>query len=115
MDIQSKPTFIPHGHHLLFVSLLVSLSAYWLAFLPLTHAVLVISILLVRFTSFCYYLRIFPSIACLLVSCICLSMYAHGARTLRARARSPKSKQKGQGCEHANMNQVVVVVSWFRV
>jgi len=59
MDIQSRPTFVPHGHHLLFVSLLVSLPAYWLVFLPLTHVVLAISILLVRFASFCYYLCIF--------------------------------------------------------
>ena len=37
----------------------------------------------------------FPSIACLLVSCLCLCMYACGVRTHRARARSPRCKQKG--------------------
>ena len=59
MDIRSKPTFIPCGHHLLFVSLLVSLLACWLAFLPLSYAMLAISILLVCFLTFCVYLRIF--------------------------------------------------------
>ena len=33
MDIRSKPTFIPHGHHLLFVFLLVCFFACLLAFL----------------------------------------------------------------------------------
>ena len=35
-----------------------------------------------------------PSIACLLVSYLCLCMYTHGVRTHGARARSPKRKQK---------------------
>ena len=34
----------------------------------------------------------FPSMACLLVSCLCLCMYAHGAMMLRARAQSPKCR-----------------------
>ena len=37
----------------------------------------------------------FPSIACLLVSCLFLYMYTHGVRMLRARAGSPRRKQKG--------------------
>ena len=37
----------------------------------------------------------FYSIACLLVSCLFLCMYAHGARTHGARAWSSKCKQKG--------------------
>ena len=37
----------------------------------------------------------FPSIACLLVSCLCLCMYACGVRMHGTRARSPRCKQKG--------------------
>ena len=39
-------------------------------------------------------------IACLLDSCLCLCMYTHGARTLRARAQSSRHRQKGHGCKH---------------
>ena len=55
----------------------------------------------------------FPSIACLLVSCLCLCMYAQGARMLGARARSPRRKQKGRGCKHVDMSQAAAV-SRFR-
>ena len=51
----------------------------------------------------------FPSIACLLVSCLCLCMYAHGVRTLGARTRSPKYKQKGGGCEHVDVSWATVI------
>ena len=44
----------------------------------------------------------FPSITCLLVSCLCLYMYTYGARTHGARARSPKRKQKGCKCKHVD-------------
>ena len=55
---------------------------------------LAISILLVHFASFCYYLHIFlPSLICWF-SCLCLFVYTHGAR-----AWSPRRKQKGQGRE----------------
>ena len=53
----------------------------------------------------------FPSSACLLVSCLCLCMYRQGARTHRARARSPRCKQKGRGCKHVDISQVVVFSS----
>ena len=66
MDILSKPTFVPRGHHLLFAFLLVSLLVCWLAFLLLSHATLAISILLVCFAPFSHYLRIssFPLLVC---------------------------------------------------
>ena len=40
-------------------------------------------------------MHLFLSIACLLVSCSCLCMYTHGARTHRGRTRSLRRKQKG--------------------
>ena len=43
--------------------------------------------------------------AYLLVSCLCLCMYTHGAMTHGARAWSPKSKQKERGCEHMDISQ----------
>ena len=53
-------------------------------------------------------LHLFPSIACLLVSCSCLCMYTHEARTRGARARSPKRKQKGLGCKHVDISQAAM-------
>ena len=82
LDIRSKPTFVPCGHHLLFVSLLVFLFASLLAFLlclPCLSCLSALCLFHIPFASF-------PSIACLLVSCLCLCMYTYGARTLRARA-----------------------------
>ena len=55
----------------------------------------------------------FSSIACLLDPCLCLCMYAHGARTHKAKARSPGHKQNGRGCEHADTSQAAAV-SRFR-
>ena len=52
----------------------------------------------------------FPSIACLLVFCLCLYMYTHGARTHGVRARSPKRKQKRQGCEHVDISQAAMFI-----
>ena len=95
MDIQSKPTFVPHRNHHLFAFLLVCLFACLLAFLLLCLPCLSCLSVLCLFASF-------PSIACQLVSCLCLCMYAHGARMHGAKSRSPKRKQKGWGCEHAN-------------
>ena len=64
MEIRSKPTFVPHGYHLLFVYFLTCLLAFLFIFashLPYTlpYAMLAMSILLVCFMPFCYYLRIF--------------------------------------------------------
>ena len=91
MDIQSKPTFVPRRHHILFAFLLVCLLACLLAFLflclPCLSCLYALCLFHMLFASF-------PSIAYLLVSCSCLCMYTHGARTHRARAQSPKRKQK---------------------
>ena len=46
----------------------------------------------------------FPPIACLLVSCLYLCMYAHGARTLGARAQFPRREQKRHGCKHVDVS-----------
>ena len=48
----------------------------------------------------------FPSIAFMLVSCLCLCMYTHGAMTYGVRAQSLKRKQKGRRCKHVDMSQV---------
>ena len=50
------------------------------------------SITLICFMPFDMHFVSFPSITCLLASCLCLCMYTHGAMTLEARARSPKRK-----------------------
>ena len=68
-------------------------------FAQILIVVLAVSILLVHFTSFCYYLHILlPSLICWF-SCLCLFMYTHGARTHGAKVWSPGRKQKGQGHE----------------
>ena len=86
--------------------LFVCLSYYLLCLLP--YAVLAMSIAFICFMPISYTLCAFPSIACLLVSFLCLCMYAHGAKTLGARARSPKCKQKGHGHEHVDMSWAVL-------
>ena len=105
MDIWSKPTFVPHEHHLLFVFLLVFLLICLLTFLFLCLPCLP------RLTALCLFHMLFasfPSIACLLVSCLCLYMYTHGVRTHEARALFPRLKQKGRGCEHVDIIQAAV-------
>ena len=64
---------------------------------------------------FAHYLHIsfFPLFVCWF-SRSCLCMYTHEVRTHKTRARSPKRKQKGRGCEHADVSWAAVV-SRFRV
>ena len=79
-------------HHILFVFLLVCLLAYTLAFLLCLPC-------LSRLSALCLFHMLcapFSYIACLLVSCICHYMYTYGVRTYRAKARSPRHKQKGK-------------------
>ena len=64
------------------------------------------------YVSFTCFLYLSPSIACLLVSCLCLWMYTHGARTHGARAWSPRRKQKGRGCEHVDISQAAMFSSF---
>ena len=92
MDIRSKPTFVllrtPH----LFVFLLVCVLACTLAFLLCLPC-------LSRLSALCLFHMLcapFSYIACLLVSCICHCMYTYGVRTYRAKAGSPRHKQKGK-------------------
>ena len=60
-----------------------------------------------RFMPFRTLFASFPSTT-LLVSCLCLCIYAHGARMRGARVRFPKHKQKGHGCKHVDMSQAVM-------
>ena len=64
------------------------------------------------YASFTCLTHLFLSIACLLVSCSCLCMYTHEARTHGARAQSPRRKQKGRGCMHVNISQVAMFSSF---
>ena len=73
----------------------------FLSYLP-PLAMLAMSIIFIYLCPFHMRSVSFPSIACLLVFCLCLCMYACGARTHGARAQSPRRKQKGRGCEHAD-------------
>ena len=108
MDIQSKPTFVPHEHYILFAFLLVCLLTCLLSLLFL--CLLRLSCL----SSLCLFHMLFasfPSITCLLVSCLCLCMYTHGARMHGARARSPKRKQKGWRRKHVDISQAAMFSS----
>ena len=94
MDIWSKPTFVPCGYHLLFAILLCLffclpafsfVCASCLSYrLPL--AMLAMSIIFICLCPFHMLSVSFPPSACLLVSCLCLCIYARGARTHGVRA-----------------------------
>ena len=60
------------------------------------------------YASIICFTHLFLSIACLLVSCLCICIYTYGARTHGTRARSPWRKQKGWGCKHVNISQVAM-------
>ena len=104
-----KPTLVPHGHHILFDNLLVCLFTCLLAFLLCLPCLSRLSTLCLFYTLFAPFL----SIACLLVSCLCLCMYTYGARMHRARALFPRHKQKGRGRKHVDIIQAAAV-SRFR-
>ena len=124
MDIQSKPTFVPHKHHLFFAILLVYplLVVCYLACLLLCSYV---CSHLVCYACHCYFacsfcallllsMHLSSSIARLLASCLFLCMYTHGARIHGARSQSSRRKQKGRGCKLANISRAAVF-SRFRV
>ena len=111
MNIRSKPTFVPHGHHHLFAFLLVCLFSHMLACILVS--LLAMPIMLIRFMPFHMLFASFPSIACLLVSCLCLCMYTHEARMCGARAQFPRRKQRGRGYKHVDIIRAAVV-SRFR-
>ena len=100
MEIWSKPTFVPRRHHLLFAFLFVCLLSCFFA-CHVYHAYLL-------YASFTCPMQIFLFIACLLVSCSCLCMNTHGARTHGAKACSPKRKHKGRGTKHVDINQATM-------
>ena len=56
--------------------------------------------------------HLFLSIACLLVPCLCLCMYTHGARTQGVKAWSNRHKKKGHGCKHVDMSQMAMFSSF---
>ena len=60
------------------------------------------------YASFTCSLHLFLSIACLLVSYLCLCVYTYGMRMHGERARSPKHKQKGWGCKHVDISQAAM-------
>ena len=121
MDIRSKPTFVPRGHHFLYAFFLVCLFACFLVCLPTSSLAYLVAchvschiLCLLRlyvcllYTHCALSMHLFLSIACLLVSCLCLCMYSHGARTLAIRAQSLRYKQKGWGCEHVDKSQAAM-------
>ena len=97
----------------LFACFLVCLPTSSLAYLVACHVSCHILCLLRLYVCLLYThcalsMHLFLSIACLLVSCLCLCMYSHGARTLAIRAQSLRYKQKGWGCEHVDKSQAAM-------
>ena len=79
----------------LFIFFLVCLFMLWLVMSPAICYACHVYHAYPLYTSFKCSLHLLPSIACLLVSCLCLCMYTYGARTHGARVWSPRLKQKG--------------------
>ena len=82
------------------VCLLACLLAFLFLCLPCLSCLSALCLFHMLFASF-------PSIAFLLVSCLCLCMYTQWARTHGATAWSPKRKQKG-GCKHGDISQTAM-------
>ena len=113
-----------HGHHLLIACFLdclfaclpscflVCLFILWLVMSPAICYAYHVYHACLLYASFTCLTHLFLSIACLLVSCSCLCMYTHEARTHGARAQSPRRKQKGRGCMHVNISQVAMFSSF---
>ena len=104
-----NPHLSSRGHHI-FVCFLAGLP--FCLFACFLISLLVMPIMLICFMPFHMLFASFPSIACLLVSCLCLCMYTHGAWTHGARARSPRRKRKGRGCKHVDISQVAMFSSF---
>ena len=111
----------PHRHHLLFALFIVCLFAYFLVCLPSSSLAFLVTChvsyhmlcLLCLYACLLYThctlsTHLFLSIACLLVPCLCLCMYTHGARTQGVKAWSNRHKKKGHGCKHVDMSQVAM-------
>ena len=106
IDFRSKSTLVPCGHHL-FVCPFACLSSFLFA-CSLAFLFLCLPCLSHLFALCLFYMLFasFPSIACLLVSFVCLCMYTHGAWMLGDMAQSPRRKRKGRGCKHVDISQV---------
>ena len=104
MDIRSQPTFFPRGHHFLLVCLFTCLFAILLCFPFCSYpGFYVCHVYLSCLSALCLFIVLcasFPSMAYLMVSCLCLCMYTHEARTHGAKAWFPRNKQKGCRCMH---------------
>ena len=85
----------------LFACFLTCLLAFLFLCLPCLSCLSALCLFHIPFASF-------PSITCLLVSCLYLCMYTHGARTLGARALSPRHKQKGCKWKHVDMSPLAM-------
>ena len=116
MDIRSKPTFVPSGHHLLFVCLFACLFSRSFVHLacPISCHILClpcVSCLFVLCLFICS-LRLFLPLLVCWFSCLCLCMYAHGVRKHGA-GRVSWAQAKGVRMWAADMSQAVAV-SRFR-
>ena len=69
-------------------------------------------IMLICFMPLYMLFAFFPSIACPLVSYLCLCIYTHGARMHGVRARSPRRKQKGRRYKYIDMSQATMFSSF---
>ena len=109
MDIRSRPILCP-----LWTPYFVSFLACYLACLPsrsfahILVSILAVYIMLICFMPFHILFASFPSITCLLVFCLCLCMYTHGARKNGVRARFPRCKQKGHKRNHVDISQATM-------
>ena len=74
-------------------------------FICFLACLLAMPIMFTRFMPFHTLFASFPSIACLFVSCLCLCMNAHRAKTHGARVQFPRRKQKGHWCKYVDMSQ----------
>ena len=89
-------TFDPNLHLSLADTTFCSFSCLFACF----PTMLALFITFICFSPFHILFASFSSIACLLVSCLCLCIYTHGARTHGATARFPRLMQKGHGLVH---------------
>ena len=93
-------TFDPNLHLSLVDTTFCSFSCLFAFVACLLAFLLAMSIVLIRFMPIHMLFASFPSMDCLLVSCLCLCIYTHGVRTHGAKARFPKHKQNGCRREH---------------
>ena len=105
MDTRSKPTFVPHGHHLLFTFLLVclfaSLLAFWFLCFPWLSC---LSILCLSICSLHLFLLLF--VCWFLVIAFAFTHMERGGMELGHRL--PGANKKRRGCKHVNVSQATI-------